>query len=443
MGKKFFSWLFLLGFFAMTLTLSLGMLLFGPSTAGANEILAQPPKVLDRDGAFNQEVLADGAAYLADHFYLRKELISLNDLLSAHIFGVSGAEDVIVGREGWLYYAPTLEGYTGAASLGPELENAAENLALMAQYCAENGRQFLFCAAPNKNSLYPAWMPSYGAVAQERDIHRLFALLEEKQVPYLDLYALFDGEEEVLYYVHDSHWNQKGAALAADAINAAFGLESDYYSGPFDTAAHRGDLYEMLYPSQAFADPETGPVYAGALTFTYDPAFGDKPDSITIVTQGPGTGSLLAYRDSFGNDLHPYLASSFAFARFSRSVSFDLTLPGEKVLIELVERNLRYLVANVPKMPAPVRDLTLPTASGQAETPSYNANGAPEGLTLVRGVLPEGAAPGAAYLICGGKAYQVFRLENGGYGAYVPAEEPATAVACTLDGQIQVFSISE
>ena len=108
-----------------------------------------------------------------------------------------------------------------------------------------------------------------------------------------------------------------------------------------------------------------------------------------------------------------------------------------------MERNLSYLVTYVPKMPAPVRDVTLPAASGQAETPSYNANGAPEGLTLVRGVLPEGAEPGAAYLLCGGKAYQVFRLENGGYGAYVPAEEPATAVACVLDGQMQVFSISE
>ncbi len=443
MGTKIINGLFLGVFFALCLTLSLGMLIAGPAPAGANEVLAQPPQVFDREGAFNADLLSDGAEYVADHFFLRQELISLNNLLSARLFGVSDAQDLIVGREGWLYYGQTLGDFTGTAALGPELENAADNLALMAEYVQGTGRQFLFVIAPNKNSLYPQQMPSYGVTAGTHDAQRLFSLLAERQVPYLDLFQTFAGEREVLYYAHDSHWTPKGAALAADAITAAFGGASDYASGPFGAGSHRGDLYEMLCPSAAFQDPETGPVYAGTLTISYDPAFDSRPDSITMVTQGAGTGSLLAYRDSFGNDLYPYLADFFGSARFSRSVSYDLTLEGEKVLIELVERNLRYLVTNVPKMPAPLREIAVPDASGTAESPSFNASGAPEGLTLARGVLPEEAqASGAAYLICGGNAYQVFRLADGAYGAYVPEEGPVSAVVCPVEGTLKTFSIS-
>lgn len=413
---------------------SLGMLAFGPAGAGANERLAQKPK-LSNKGKTNGSYLSQLADWIGDHFWLRQELITARNGLAA-LSGSSPVEDVILGREGWLYYAPTLEDYTGSAPLSDgDLASAAANLGLMAEYCRDRGLAFLFVPAPNKNSLYPEQMPGY-APAEERDIQRLLSLLPEENVPFADLYALFGEQGEILYYAHDSHWTVRGAALAADGINAALGRESRYFAGDFSEARrHDGDLYEMLYP--AARDPETGPVHSG--TLRYDREGTDtRPDSITINTSGDGTGVLLAYRDSFGNDLYPFLADSFASARFSRSTVYDLTaaekLGADTVLVELVERNLSYLLTNVPKMPAPLRTLSGGEEAGGAVDLARSRDGGPEGCVGYSGVLDPAA--GRVCLLSAGGCYEAFRRTEGGFTAWLPEGETPERVLYRLGDRL-------
>ena len=437
MKHTILKWCFVAVFFAASLTLSLGILFDGPSKAGANEQLSKPP-VLVSDGAYNPDLLSDSAAWVSDHFFLRQELITMHNRLSA-ITQTSGAEDVVLGRDGWLYYDSTMDNYTGQNLMTDrELFSAATNLELMASYCREQGKEFLFVIAPNKNALYPENMPDTGIVNPRQDAENLHKELTARQVPYVDLFALFDAQEEPLYFAHDSHWNSKGAALAADAINDALGKPSHYFNDPFSaTAPHQGDLYEMLFP--AGQDPEQDPVYGGKLNFTYVGA-ATKPDSITLKTEGSGEASLLAYRDSFGNLLYPYLADSYASATFSRSTRYDLTKPGDFVLIELVERNLRYLITNLPVMPAPERERTLPqTLSGTA---SFATAKGLDGYTQVKGALPATAdADSRVYLVCGDKTYEAFLTENNSYGAYIPAEETAEKLLFTQNGQTIQYAL--
>lgn len=438
MGKKLLSICFVAAVLLMSASLALGMLFAGPAKAGANEVLAAAPSLRDNQGKLNGKVLSQTAEWFADRFFLRQELISANNYLSAHVFGTSDASDVLLGAEGWLYYGQTLADYTGTAPMTDrEIFSAAKNLLLMQEYCAEGDRQFLFMIAPNKNSLYPEHMPDYPAV-ELRNAQRLFARLDAMDVKYLDLFTAFAGEQETLYFAHDSHWNAKGAALGADLICRAFGKTGDYYGADFSgTEVHAGDLYEMLYP--ALRDTETAPVYGGEFTYEFGSG-GTKPDSITINTVSPREGSLLAYRDSFGNSLYPYLADSFGRARFSRSVNYDLTQDGEFVLIELVERNLRYLITNVPVMEAPLRQIALPAESaGTGAVPTYSTTG-PEGMMLARGVLPRQTdADSPVYLVCEGRVYEAFCLGENGYAAYVPAE--AAAIVCVIGGETLMFAI--
>ena len=414
--------------------LSLGMLAFGPAGAGANERLAQKPK-LSNKGKANWSYLSQLADWIGDHFWLRQELITVRNGLAA-LSGSSPVEDVILGREDWLYYAPTLGDYTGAAALSEgDLAAAAANLGLMAEYCRDRGLSFLFVPVPNKNSLYPERMPGY-APAAERDLQRLLALLPGENVPFADLYSLFREQGETLYYAHDSHWTVKGAALAADGINAALGRKSRYFAGDFSgEQRHDGDLYEMLYP--AARDPETGPVYGG--TLRYDREGTDtRPDSITINTGGEGTGGLLAYRDSFGNDLYPFLADSFASARFSRSTVYDLTaaekLGADTVLVELVERNLPYLLTNVPKMPAPQRSLSAGEETGSPVDLVWNGEKGPEGCRQYTGILDP--AVGRVYLVCAGGCYEAFRQQDGGFAAWLPEGESPERVLYRLGDRL-------
>ena len=76
--------------------------------------------------------------------------------------------------------------------------------------------------------------------------------------------------------------------------------------------SHRGDLYEMLYPTGTELDWDAQ--YDRPFTFTYvrQPR---GPDDQRIETENPSkTGSLLMYRDSFGNDLYPLMAEDSEFA---------------------------------------------------------------------------------------------------------------------------------
>ena len=439
MKQRILKWCFVAVFFSASLILSLGILFAGPSEAGANERLSKTPVFMDKDNKLNSDFLSDAAAWVGDHFFLRQELITLDNRLTAAFLNTSGAEDVVLGSDGWLYYGSTMDNYTGQNLMTDrELFSAATNLELMANYCREQGRQFLFVIAPNKNSLYAENMPDTGISNPRQDAESLHKELTTRQVTYADLFALFDAQEETLYFAHDSHWNSKGAALGADAINSAFGRLSNYGRDAFTaTAPHRGDLYEMLYP--AGKDPEQDVVFGGKLNFTYASA-ATKADSITLKTEGGGEGSLLAYRDSFGNLLYPYLADSFASAHFSRSVRYDLTQPGDFVLIELVERNLRYLVTNLPVMPAPETQQTLPkTVSGTAE---FTTGKGPQGYTQVTGILP--TAPDTdsrVYLACKDKTYEAFLTENNGYGAYIPAGETAEKLLFNQNGQTVLYDL--
>lgn len=432
MKKKVLLCLFLGLFFLISLTLSVGMIAFGPSQAGANERLSDAPQWQDKEGNWNENYLSDFADWVSDRFFLRQELISLDNWLTATVFGNSGEDKVILGKDGWLFFTETLDDYTGTDPMSQrELFSAAKNLQLMQLYCRHEGKDFAFMIAPNKNSLYSAYMPDYGVKAEETDASRLMQLLEEMDVKTVDLFTAFRQVGQPLYFAHDSHWNSRGAALGADAINAAFGVESDYYGGDFSQKQrHDGDLYSMAYP--AFSDPEMDSVYGGQLSYSFV-GKNTKPDSIQLKTTGSGEGNLVAYRDSFGNLLFPYLADSYANALFSRSTSYDMTREADYILVELVERNLRYLIAGAPVMPSLVTQIELPQAvSGSADV-TVNK-------TQVKGTLPQMPdADSSVYVVCDGTAYEAFLLADDGFAANVPEGAKPQYLVYTIGGKLMMF----
>ena len=424
----------------MSLTLAVGMIFAGPSEAGANERLADAPALTDKDGKWNENLLADTAEWFNDRFFLRQELISMNNALTAKVFGTSASEDVILGSDGWLYYDSTLDNYTGQNLMSQqEIFAAANNLKLMQEACEAEGKTFAFMIAPNKNSLYGENMPDYGMKATKCDTQNLMNALEEMGVRTVDLYTAFGREEQILYFAHDSHWNSQGAALGADCVNAAFGRSSNYFGRDFSQSQrHDGDLYDMMYP--AFTDPETDPVYGGTLEFTYESS-ATRADSVTLLTAGRGEESLLCYRDSFGILLYPYLADSFGSSRFSRSVTYDVTGDWDYVLVELVERNLSYLITNLPVFMAPERTVSLPEASGMA-TVEISEPKKPEGTILVEGTLPEDAQ-GETYVVCGEKTYAATLLRDGGFAAYLPGDAEVSAIVYHAGGELRLLTINQ
>ena len=276
------------------------------------------------------------------------------------VFHVSAQDSVIVGEEGWLYYRDSLEDYQGAGLLSErQLFNIAHTLRLMQDFTLENGSDFVFTVAPNKNSLYGEHMPYYyrGFRTNEHNVDNLWKWLEKEGVNSIDLKSVLDSEEEVLYHKSDSHWDNRGAALAADEILTWLELpHRDYREAEYQVREDfEGDLAKMLTPADVspeaeyYYEPEPAFTYVTEVESNFDP-------SIETAGEGEG-GNLVMYRDSFGNALLPFMAEAFSTAYFSRGVPYYMDdifdYDADALVIEKAERFLPELAANPPMMVAP------------------------------------------------------------------------------------------
>lgn len=436
MKRRILLSVFLVLFFLISLTFSLGMVAFGESKAGGNEVLSNAPEFKLKDGSWNENFFADLSSWINDRFFLRQEMITLDNVVMAQGFGTSGEKKVIVGKDGWLFFEDTLDDYTGTASLSQrELFGVVKNIQLMNEYCQLNGRDFAFVIAPNKNSVYGEFMPDYGVKSDYRDSEKVLAALKQSGVKTPDIFEAIGSKQEQLYFKHDSHWNTKGAALGADVINKAFGKSTDFFGSEFSKSrVNEGDLYGMLYPALRDTEKDWSLDRERDFIFT---GTGKTPTSITITTQSEQEGKLLAYRDSFGSLLFPFLAESYGECHFSRKTAYDLTIESDYVMVELVERNLNYLLKYAPIMPSPEREVTVPTTASGSVLQKANAGaGTPDGYERVEGILPVTPDDNSSvYISANGTVYEAFLSKDNGFVAYIPENAEAGAVVFTVNGQ--------
>ena len=450
MKHKLFHLLYILLFLGICLTPFLGMAILGPSEAAANEILANPPKLTLRDGSLNMSVADDTEEYIADRFAFRQELVTAWAKLNAKLLHTSVQEQIILGNEDWLFYDSTKDDFMGICADEERIAYGAANLALMEEYVHGLGAEFTFVIAPNKNSLYPQYMPDYIPNGTASNAVLLTEQLDALDVSDTDLFTAFSKQTEVLYFRTDSHWNGRGAALAADAILETLHIPSAYFTEDFTPdEAHKGDLYEMLYPAGTETESDYAPAKGFDFRYDTEPNGGN---AIKIETsRDSATGSLVCWRDSFGISLHPYLADSFGKAFFSRSSAYDLTEAAQReataVVIELVERNLSQLWENPPILPAPLRGIE----AQQTANTSVPVEIGEETDTLVQILVAADytvADPGSPlYIAAADQVYECCAVFHGDLrqgSAYLPADLDLTALSFIgqKDGQLIKYPIT-
>lgn len=368
-------------FFAVCLVPFVGMTVAENTATVENKELAEFPSLQEEDG-WNLNFFSDMGAWFEDHVAFRQEMITANSMIRGQIFGVSGVQSVIQGTDDWLYYQATLNDYLAIDTLTDrELYNIAHNVALIQEYVENQGCQFLFTVAPNKNTLYGANMPYYYQMktGEESNLERLVPYLEQENVSYVNLVELFADQEEVLYHARDSHWNNKGAALVQDALLTA--LEKphrDYLKlEPEIRTDYVGDLDSMVYPLAT--EPEEEYYYDEAFTYYLKGENAAVTDSVVQTSNSKGAGNLLMYRDSFGNTLLPFMANAYKNGYFSQLVPYQIISDlyesqADTVIIEKVERHLSVLGSRPAIITGPVRELDYSRLSVAEETyASYQA----------------------------------------------------------------------
>ena len=385
----------------------------GMSAAASNETtenkeLARFPR-LRSDGTWNVRYLSQLGDYFEDHFAFRQELVAANALIRGRLLGVSASDQVLVGKDGWLYYTGTLDDYLGRNQMSEKgLANAVHNIGLMQQYVEDRGSRFLITIAPNKNSVYDSHMPSNYLRSGENNQTRLTPLLKQAGIHYADLYEIFEESGECLYLQGDSHWNNKGALLVCRKL--LDGLDREYDGSAYDSweirKEHTGDLAEMLY--SVAAKPEDNVYYDRIPIYAYVNDVEDTEEDWIETINPNGQGRLLMFRDSFGNSMLPILANEFEYGYFSRLVPYNLgnldKYHPEYVVVERVERRLSFFAEQPPVMEGPVRVLEELRAAATDTTVSVREDGS---WYVVEGTLD------SEYAQKDSRVYVSVRSENG------------------------------
>jgi len=172
-----------------------------------------------------------GAAFgqaFADRFGMRSALIVAQHWALVDIFGVSPVANVMIGRDGWLFWlgedARSLDRHYRGTRRVPDFEAEAyvAEVKRRHEYLRSRGVAYLPIIVPEKFTIYPEYLPSWVAPGRNPTLlaRTMDRLAEDGSVPYVDLRPVLRETKggERLYYLTDSHWNLAGAGVAYVAI---------------------------------------------------------------------------------------------------------------------------------------------------------------------------------------------------------------------------------
>lgn len=302
-----------------------------------------------RADAAQTDFLSAPLSFVEERLALKTLLITLR-AKALSLLGESGSDQVIAGRKSFLFYGDTLADYQQSAPLPQaELDALADGLARLHQAFQAENREFLLLIAPNKNSIYPEYMPARLLPGPgESDLSRLQNALDARGVPYLDAREILLAAKKkgLVYFKRDTHWNARGAWAVYQALTEYLpGVEAPAAQPPVFLSGQAGDLLLLCQPGDDPTEPDAQPeLERGYRALRPIRSLND----LRIETASSASAlSLLVLRDSFGEGLFPYLANLAGRMTYSRVYDAPLAqarkAQAEMVILEIAERNLKNL----------------------------------------------------------------------------------------------------
>ncbi|MBM3770088.1 MAG: hypothetical protein FJW27_02155 [Acidimicrobiia bacterium] len=305
--------------------------------------------------------------YFDDHFLFRNRLIDGRASLLWTVLGTSGSDQVIVGKNGWLFYAAD-GGIDDWIQLEPftreELDVWRDTLVRRRAFLARRRIPYVLVIAPDKQMIYPEHMP--GALRRLRHDYRadqLIAYMRETEPDFriidLRVAVLAHKDQELLYHRYDTHWNDRGGLVAYRAIASELTrwfpslvpLRREDFDD--DPAVPSGDRTTMLGLTDPGKASMSGLVRRGG--DRHRVVFPDRPDPYGEVGElrtehaDSSLPRLMMFRDSFAGRLIPYLSEHFSHATYFWQNELDFqAIETERPDVVIQEYVGRHLVTYVP-----------------------------------------------------------------------------------------------
>ena len=333
-----------------------------------NRELAQMPELFSKSNKPNLKFTKEFDDYFSDHFGLRIKMVSAWSLIKFRLFNESSSDEVVAGRDDWLFSSKTMDDWFVTNQLTERgIFRLINSLEMIQDYVEEQDCKFIFTVVPNKNTLYGEYMPPFYVKGDEsgknlnRVIERVDEMESDLQDGYLNIHNYFSfesGDTEPLYLKFDTHWNNCGAMmfyrqLMEKAAEAFPDLEYDDYSDitPELIETDGGDLKNMILPGYPLTEKEYdyGIPEAAGLSNPMDRRIELESDKNDF--------TAMFVRDSFFNSVLSLTGNNFGESIYLRSMSFDsaefFSMAPDIYVIETVERDIASIIDTMHYLPAP------------------------------------------------------------------------------------------
>lgn len=302
--------------------------------------------------------------YFNDNFGFRKTLLIGNYLFKYVLLGVSPSNDVVAGKNGWLFYAGNaeIEDCRHITRFSQEqLHRWSVNYNLKKKWLEQQGIQYLLVIAPNKSSVYPEYLPN--ALKSVRDVSALDEFItymqKNSEVDVIDLReSLISAKAgEAVYFKTDTHWNNYGAFVAYLEImkavttwfpNLKYLKVADFKIDKKPSPA--GDLAGMIGGQELMSDYQYHFEPKKAFTASVVEKSEKVRGTFTMEKKDSNLPRATIFRDSFFIALVPFVAENFRSSTYYWE-TWDTKTPMNEiinrhrpdiVIEEVVERNFKY-----------------------------------------------------------------------------------------------------
>ena len=285
-----------------------------------------------------------------------------------------------------MFYEDTKEDFDGSSVLNGSIYKRAKEMLESSQAWAEShDMKFYIVIAPNKNTVYPDYMPEGYKMASYRRYDQFVDLINDSGITAVDLRDAMSQSVQAnpqmnLYYKYDTHWNNHAGYIAYETtmnmirkdfpkavlhkrseyqINYAETYMKDqaYYLGQYSYYKDYGPVYTLKSDKTASLvnfEPRQG---WGQFAFAYDCKTGkDKGFSDKLYwlqyrnAHNADAPNAYILRDSYSIAMIPFFKDSFNVSTYNWTFSLNsckreiLEYDTDVIIAIIAERNLKNYV---------------------------------------------------------------------------------------------------
>jgi len=175
-------------------------------------------------GWFSGEYQEQYEKFFNENFGFRNFFVRLDNQIAYNLFNKAKANEVIIGKEGYLYEMNYLLAYAGKDFIGEDSIRAnMQRLKFVQDYLQKENKTVLLVFAPGKGSFYPEYIPDEYLIDKgPRNYDYCLKACQDIGINLIDFNGYFVLQKEkskyLLYPKYGIHWSHYGMCTALDSI---------------------------------------------------------------------------------------------------------------------------------------------------------------------------------------------------------------------------------